>query len=61
MTVEEIEKAILNIQLPEDSYLVEDIKIENENGEFDLKIIASTRNLSVASLKTGVDILTNIE
>jgi hypothetical protein len=31
MTVGEIEKAILNIKLPEDSYLVEDIKIENEN------------------------------
>jgi UDP-N-acetylmuramyl pentapeptide synthase len=40
---------------------VEDIKIENENWEFDIKLIASTRNLSVASLKTGVDILTNIK
>ncbi len=61
MKVEEIEKAILNIKLPEDSYLVENIKIDNENWDFDLKIIASTRNLSVASLRTGVDILKNIE
>ncbi len=60
MNLEEIKKAILNIKLPYDSYWIKDFEVTNKNGTFKLKIISSTRNLSVASLITWANILSEI-
>ncbi len=61
MTTKEIKKAILEISLPQDSYLVKDLKVVNNFWEYNVKVIASTRNLSVASLETWIEILCHVK